>query len=200
MKTRFLVVIAATSAFVSALSSVIVAPANAQVSTTNNVAVTLSVPEVLYLRTVSTIDLDLKPADLSAKTLIGSGPYTSDGTDKTGTANSSGSTLDQSTPFNTNGTNLSVDKTISKVFAVWSNSPRGLGITVDATVANAALTNGTATATLSSNGANPNFAPVPGLVTPFVGGVDLTIDVPGNGIAQAGTYSGATLDIKATAN
>jgi hypothetical protein len=201
MKTRFLVVLAATSAFVSALSSVIVAPANAQTTTTSNVAVTVTVPEVLYLRTVSTIDLDLTPADLSAKTFTASAPGFS-GTEKSGTANSTTSGLDESTPFNTNGIDLSVDKTINKVFAVWSNSPRGLGVSVSAIVANPALTNGAATATLFSNGTTPNGgdAAVPGLVIPFVGGVDLTVDVSGNGIAQAGSYAGATLDITAVAN
>jgi hypothetical protein len=201
MKTKFLVVLAATSAFVSALSSVIVAPANAQTTATSNVAVTLTVPEVLYLRTVSTIDLNLAPTDLSAKTFTASAPGFS-GTEKGGIANSTTSTLDQSTPFNTNGTDLSVDKTINQVFAVWSNSPRGLGVSVSATVANPALTNGAATATLSSNGTTPNSgnAAVPGLVTPFVGGVDLTVDVNGNGFAQAGSYTGATLNITAVAN
>ncbi|MCC5606413.1 hypothetical protein LC612_06325 [Nostoc sp. CHAB 5834] len=198
MKIRFLVVLAATSAFINALSGVISAPANAQTSATSNVNVTLTVPEVLYLRTVNQIDLNLTAADLSAKTFTGTGPYS--GTEKGGTASSSGSSLDTSTPFNTNGTDLEVDKTIPKVFAVWSNNDSGLPITINATVGSATLANGSATATLTSNGAVPPSGPVPGLITPFVGGVDLTVVVPGNGIAQEGLYSGATLDITATTN
>lgn len=201
MKTKFLVVLAATSAFVSALSSVIVAPANAQVSATNNVAVTLTVPEVLYLRTVSTIDLDLTPADLSAETFTanGTGSY---GSDKSGTANSTTSGLNISSPFNTNGTDLSVDKTINQVFAVWSNSPRGLGINVNVGPGTSTTLTGAggATANLTGGTANPSTAAVPGLVTPFIGGVDLSVVVPGNGIAQAGAYTGADINITATAN
>ncbi|MFN6464742.1 MAG: hypothetical protein RMZ41_023400 [Nostoc sp. DedVER02] len=201
MKTKFLVVIAATSAFVSALSSVIVAPANAQVAATNNVAVTLTVPEVLYLRTVSTIDLDLTTADLSSQTFTanGSGFY---GSDKSGTANSTTSGLDTTSPFNNNGTNLTVTKTIPQVFAVWSNSPRGAGINVSVAPGTSSTLTGanSSTATLTNGAANPNFANVPGLVTPFIGGVDLSVDVGGNGIAQAGAYTGADINITATAN
>ncbi|MEH2181984.1 hypothetical protein [Nostoc sp.] len=200
MKTRFLVVFAATSAFVSILNNLICAPANAQVAATNNVAVTLTVPEVLYLRTVSQIDLDLTTADLSAQTFTanGSGSY---GSDKSGTANSTTSGLNTTSPFNTNGTDLTVTKTIPQVFAVWSNSPRGQGISVSVAPGTTTLTGASgATASLTGGSANPNSASVPGLVTPFVGGVNLSVDVPGNGIAQAGSYTGADINITATAN
>ncbi|MEH2435621.1 MAG: hypothetical protein V7K25_15465 [Nostoc sp.] len=201
MKTRFLVVLTATCAFFSALSSMIVAPANAQVAATNNVAVTLTVPEVLYLRTVSTIDLDLTPADLSAQTFTvnGTGSY---GSDKSGTANSTISGLNTASPFNTNGTVLAVTKTIPQVFAVWSNSPRGQGITVNVVPGTSTTLTGAngATASLTNGTANPSNNAVPGLVTPFIGGVNLSVAVGGNGIAQAGSYTGADINITATAN
>ncbi|MCW5316352.1 hypothetical protein GTQ43_21780 [Nostoc sp. KVJ3] len=196
MKTKFLLVLAATSAFFSALSSVIVAPANAQLTTApSNVNVTVTVPEVLYLRTVSDIQLDLVPSDLSSA--LSSGGIATETQPITVADSSPSSGLSTASPFNT-----TVTKPIPLVFAVWSNNPRsgqGVAVTVSTTTGtlNSAVSGGGSATFTSSVTAPSSQTTAPGLSTPFTGGITLAVNL--TGAKAAGSYSGGAIAITANA-
>ncbi|BAY41187.1 hypothetical protein NIES2111_55790 [Nostoc sp. NIES-2111] len=197
MKSKILAIVAASTAALG--SAILSAPAQAQItSAPANVGVSVSVPEVLYLRTVANIDVDIPVSALTSQTLdpLGSGFSR---TETIGTADGTNG-VDIISPFNTTNGDVTASISIPQVFAVWSNSPRGLGVEVAAAIGTATLTgaNGS-TITLTSAAASPASAAVPGLVNPFVGGVNLGLTLGGNGISQAGDYAGGVITITATA-
>ncbi|WP_427162744.1 hypothetical protein ACQFX9_15115 [Aliinostoc sp. HNIBRCY26] len=196
MRSKFVAIIAASAAALG--STMLSAPAHAQVSGTSDVGVNVTVPEVLYLRTVQTIDISLLPADLTAAPLTASGSGFF-GSDATGTADGTNG-VDTTSPFFLTGGNVQVTKQVPAVFAVWSNSPRGNGVAVTTSVITNTL-NGASGATIAINGVAPiqGTANVPGLVNPFVSGVDLDLILGGNGISQAGAYTGGVIRVTATA-
>ncbi|WGV26386.1 hypothetical protein [Halotia branconii] len=198
MKSKIVAIIAASAAALG--STIFAAPAHAQISGSSDVNVQVTVPEVLYLRTVDTIDVSILPTDLTAATLNTSGTGFF-GTDKSGIADGTTSGLDQTSPFYLTGGNLQVNKDIPEVFAIWSNSPRGNGVTVATTVKTPTLT-ATNGATIQIAGVTPmmNFANVPGLINPFVSGVTLSLNLNGSGgISDAGAYTGGEITVTATA-
>jgi hypothetical protein len=197
MKSKFLAIVAASTAALG--SAILSAPAQAQItSAPATVGVSVSVPEVLYLRTVANIDVDIPVSALTSQTLTADGTG-STGTQSIGTADGSNG-VDTTSPFNTTNGNATATISVPNVFAVWSNSPRGQGVSVAAAIGTATLTGAnTSTITLTSAAASPATANVPGLVNPFVGGVNLGFTLGGNGISQAGDYTGGTITITATA-
>jgi hypothetical protein len=191
------------AAIVVALGSAIfAAPAHAQITgTPATVNVNVTVPEILYLRTVSTINVTLTPTDLGVAGLTssGSGFY---GSGQAGTADTTpNSTLDPNSPFTTAG---AATKTIADVYVVWSNSPRAGGVNIavakpaGADPANAGGDTVPMTVDAASNitGATAN-----GLIDPVsgtgVGSVVLAFDASD---VDAGTYStGGQITITAAA-
>ncbi|MBE8988861.1 hypothetical protein [Nostoc sp. LEGE 12450] len=111
-------------------SAIFAAPAHAQITgTPATVGVNVTVPEILYLRTVSTINVTLTPADLGVAglTASGSGFYNTT-PDQAGTADTTpASTLNTTSPFTTA---TAATKTINGVYVVWSNSPRAGGVDI----------------------------------------------------------------------
>jgi len=197
MKNKIVAIIAASAAALG--STIFSAPAHAQITTVpSNVGVSVSVPEILYLRTVSTIDVDILPTELTAAALTASGTGFV-GIDVTGTAD--GTTgVDTTSPFFLAAGNVSVTKSVPAVFAVWSNSPRGNAVTVTTGIVTPDL-NGTSGSQITINSVTPitSSAAVPGLVTPFSSGVTLGLTLGGNGIAQAGAYTGGVVSVTAAA-
>lgn len=194
MKNNILAIIVAAGAAVVG-SSLFSAPAHAQLTTNQNVAVQISVPEVLYLRTFQTVDLAISEADLAggaAVTTAGVGKgfntvATTDGT----------TAINQDSPF-TGVTGGSLTKTVDELFAVWSNSPDG-GPSVTLSIPTPALAgpNG-ATATIASvTETDSEPATAPGLDTPFVGGADIELDL--GAATQAGAYTGGVVNVSVTA-
>ena len=197
MKNKIVAIIAASAAALG--STIFSTPAHAQITTpASNVNVSVSVPEILYLRTVSTIDVEILPAELTAAKLTPSGSGLVGG-NQGGTADGTLG-VDETSPFFVAAGNVAVTKSVPKVFAVWSNSPRGLGVGVTTAVLTPTLTaaNGS-TITISSVAPIATNAPVPGLVTPFTSGVNLGLTLGGNGITQAGDYTGGVVTVTASA-
>ncbi|MEH1866651.1 MAG: hypothetical protein V7K69_16820 [Nostoc sp.] len=194
MKNNILAIIVAAGTAVVG-SSLFSAPAHAQLTTSQNVGVSISVPEVLYLRTFQTVDLAISEAELAGGTAVttagvGAGyntPTTTDGT----------TLISQTSPF-TGLTGGSITKPIAELYAVWSNNPTG-SIAVTLTTPSATLTGpNAATATIASvtkTVADP--ATPPGLDTPFVGGATLDLDL--GSATQAGTYAGGIINVSVTA-
>ncbi|BAT51099.1 unknown protein [Nostoc sp. NIES-3756] len=197
MKSKILAIVAVSTAALG--SAILSAPAQAQItSTPATVGVNVTVPEVLYLRTVSTIDVDIPVSALTSETLTASGTgFTA--TENDGNTADGTNGVDTLSPFNTTNGEATASISIPNVFAVWSNSPRGQGVSVAAAIGTATLTSGGSTITLTSAAASPASAPVPGLVNPFIGGVNLGFTLGGNGISQAGDYTGGTITITASA-
>ncbi|MCG6133606.1 MAG: hypothetical protein MET45_02925 [Nostoc sp. LLA-1] len=198
MKSKILAIVAASTAVLG--GAIFSAPAQAEITGSSEVGVQVTVPEILYLRTVETISVAIDPADLTAATLTGSGSGFF-GTDKAGTADGTNE-VDPTSPFFAAGAITEVTKSIPGVFAVWSNSPRGLGVEVTTGVTNGTLTNIANPSTITIANVDPiqGFANVPGLITPFVSGVELTLDLNGSGgISDAGAYEGGVITVTATA-
>jgi hypothetical protein len=200
MKNKFLVIAAATT---TALGTALVwTPAHAQVNGSNvPVPLNITVPEVLFLKTVNTINLTISATDIAASlTPNGTGFY---GSSQSGTASTNGSTLDTTSPFAGTATNK-ITQTIPNVYVVWSNSPRagGVNITFNKTGSNPntklTLAGGIDTATYSVVSGNLTGLVPQGLVTPTqTGGVTLDIDL--TNAKTAGLYQGGTLFVTADA-
>lgn len=188
------------AAIVVALGSAIfAAPAHAQIQgTPATVGVNVTVPEILYLRTVTTINVALTAADLDNNTGITTGGY---GFDQAGTADTTPtSDLDTNSPFTTASAAV---KTIPGVYVVWSNSPRagGVNITVEKPAA-ADPGNGTDTVPMTVDPtSNITGATANGLINAVtgtgVGSVVLAFDASD---VPAGNYStGGQITITAAA-
>lgn len=196
MKNNVLAIIVAAGTAVVG-SSLFSVPAHA-LTATQDVGVQINVPEVLYLRTFQTVSLNITVDELAgvapgtnlANARSGYDPTTSDGT----------TTIDHTSPFAgvTAGT---ISKSISQLYAVWSNNANGVTVNVTTPTTNLTSTNpgSTATATISNiadTGTDPNTAV--GLDTPLVGGA--TFDVDLSTATEAGTYTGGIIRVTATGN
>jgi hypothetical protein len=185
MKKQFLALaVISTSVLGGAILST---PAHAQIvppgSPNQNIGVTVTVPEILYLRTINTAVVNLSGTDFAAGlTAVGSNYV---GTGYKTTANG---TVDTTSPFTT-GT---VTKTISQAYAVWSNSPRaaGVNIAVTAPATYQSLSNPSQTigVTLPASDSKTGIA-APGLVTPYVG--DIALNVTPSATTTPGSYAGS---------
>jgi hypothetical protein len=125
MKNKFLALAAFGAAALG--GAVISAPANAQITPgpTQNIIVNVSVPEVLYLRTISNFDLEITPEDLTGELLDpvpGSTPPAFTGTDQLQEADG---TVNTASPFAGGFADIGGMKTITSAYIVWSNSPTG---------------------------------------------------------------------------
>ncbi|AUB36718.1 hypothetical protein COO91_02641 [Nostoc flagelliforme CCNUN1] len=197
MKNKIVAIIAASAAALG--STIFSTPAHAQITTpASNVNVSVSVPEVLYLRTVSTIDVDILATELTAATLTASGSGFVGG-DQGGTADGTNG-VSTTSPFFVASGNVAVTKTVPKVFAVWSNSPRGNGVAVSTAIVTPTLNGANSSAiTISSVAPITATANVPGLINPFTDGVTLGLILGGNSISQAGDYTGGVISVTASA-
>ncbi|MCX7592566.1 MAG: hypothetical protein N2235_02165 [Fischerella sp.] len=179
-------------------SAIVAAPAQAQITgTPASVGVSVSVPEILYLRTVSNINVTLTPTDLGNGSLTanGSGFY---GSDQAGTADDTpSSTLDTTTPAFTDAT--AATRTINNVYAVWSNSPRPGGVNVDVEeIANPSNGLSTIAMTIDDTLSDKSALTPQGLINPtIVGGVDFIFDL--TNAATSGNYTGGAITITASA-
>ncbi|WP_066379849.1 hypothetical protein [Anabaena sp. CA = ATCC 33047] len=198
MKNKFL----ALAAFGAALgSAVVAAPAHAQITQndgpTSNIEVNVLVPEVLYLRTIENIDLEILPADLTAATLTGplagSVPpaYVGEDNDQ---AEEVGGTVNATSPFAgdfLNGTG--VTKTIPSAYIVWSNSPTGsyqVQVTAPASgFVRSGAAAGAAVVEVDFDETYPVTHTAEGLVTASPKDITLILGASDDNIT-AGTYSG----------
>lgn len=203
MKNRFLAIAAASTAALG--SAIISAPAHAQFVNTppNTVNVNLEVPEVLYLKTVSDINLSVAPPELvnGSYTQFGSKYF---GSSTGGVINADGSGgVDTTSPFSGTVATGTVSKSVNNVYAVWSNSPRAGGVKITISSANGDLS--------GPNGSFANLTNVTGSVasTPALGlGTPITTNVTGvpvgftiqlGGKQSAGQYTGAKINVQAEA-
>ncbi|HLO85949.1 MAG TPA: hypothetical protein VK203_13195, partial [Nostocaceae cyanobacterium] len=174
------------------------------------IGVTVTVPEILYLRTVENIDVTITLADLGAKTEdlsisdIGGGVYET----QTGATANGTDGVSITSPFSAGATEgtAQIDKTVPNVYAIWSNTAAEGGITVDVRVTDGVLDLGETleaaeitdviTSIDGKEGANVTGIEVPGLVTPKVGDVTLTIDLKGT--QTAGEYTTGEITVEAS--
>jgi hypothetical protein len=194
MKNNILAIIVAAGTAVVG-SSLFSAPAHAQLITNQNVAVQISVPEVLFLRTFQTVDLAITEADLAGGTAV---TTTGIGKDfNTVTTTTGATSIDQTSPF-TGVTGGSITKTVGQLYAVWSNNPdNGIAVTLTAPGASSTLT-GANGGSAKIDGITGNYTgAAPGLNTPYVGGATLDLDL-GNA-TKAGLYTGGVINVSVTA-
>jgi hypothetical protein len=203
MKNKFFAIAAASTAALTA--AIISAPAQAQITgtTPQSIGLTIGIPEVLLLRTVQNISVNLTPADLGANNLTaaGSGYVGSEVANTTATsANTGGVSL--LTPFTAAaGT---INKSVPQVYAVFSNSPRNQ-VKVTMAVSSPNLTNtsgGTGkitgvTTTLNGTTGTSVTTTAPGLSTPAFGPANLALSLTGN--QSAGSYTGGVITVQAEA-
>lgn len=179
MKNKFLAIVAASAAALS--GAFVSAPAQAQIvpGPNQNVTVNVTVPEILYLRTITSADVNIATTDLTTATL------TAAGSGFIGSNQSTGSVLDTNSPFTTG---VVIPKSISNAYAVWSNTPRTGGINVTVSTPGS-FTSGSNTLPVAVNSSsNKTAVAAPGLVTPYVSSIDL--DITPGAAATAGTYTG----------
>jgi hypothetical protein len=181
---------------VALASSIIAAPAEA---VTQDVDVQVTISPTLYLRTFKTIDLQITNSDLGAidKDFMGD-------TGTTGSAITNGTGLIDRTPPNFGVKSItSINKTVSELFAVWSNSQQGVNVTVTpvvdgisgkAELMGASSTNTGKKITLKSV-TTTTASGTPTLDEPFVGDATLTFDVTK---APAGLYNQGKIRVEAT--
>ncbi|WP_026734433.1 hypothetical protein [Fischerella sp. PCC 9605] len=191
MKNKFL----ALAAFGAALGSTIVsAPANAQINQgsgpSSPITVNVSVPEVLYLRTITDTDIEITAADLTAATLTavpGTTPPAYIGSDKNEEADG---TVNSTSPFAGGfADGLPVQKTITSAYVVWSNSPSGSYQVQVTPPAGGLIGPGGKTINVAVVGANPATRPAEGLITATPGDIGLELS-PSDSNPTAGTYTG----------
>ncbi|MCC5615131.1 hypothetical protein LC605_08575 [Nostoc sp. CHAB 5836] len=194
MKNNILAIIVAAGTAVVG-SSLFSAPAHAQLTTNQNVAVQITVPEVLYLRTFQTVDLAITEADLAGGTAVTTAGI---GTNFNAPPTTTGATsINRTSPF-TGLTGGSITKTVDELYAVWSNNPdNGIVVTLTAPGATNLLTgaNGGSATIAAINGDYTGAAP--GLSTPYVGGADLDLNL--SGATKAGAYTGGVVNVSVTA-
>ncbi|WP_392481151.1 hypothetical protein [Nostoc sp. C110] len=180
MKNKFLALAAFSTAILG--GAILSAPANAQIAQgteTETINVDVTVPEILFLRTITTATVPILPADLvggagaALLTANGSTPAAYTGSDQ-----SIGNTLSTTSPFTLAA--APVTKTISNAYIVWSNSPTG-NYSVGITPA------GFAGITVAVNPASVGVKPALGLVHATGSNIDLDVTLADT---QAGTYSG----------
>ncbi|HIK05309.1 MAG TPA: hypothetical protein IGS40_11445 [Trichormus sp. M33_DOE_039] len=191
MKNKFLALAAFSAA---ALGGVIVsAPANAQIpqgsGPTQNITVNVNVPEVLYLRTITTANVDITAADLTTATLT---PTASTPPALIGSNQSAGTTVDPTSPFAggfADPAGAGVPKTITSAYIVWSNSPAGTYSVQVTPPAGGFVGPGAAVVNATIGGTNPVQVPAEGLVTSTPQDIALNLTASDDNIT-AGTYTG----------
>lgn len=195
MKNKFLAIFAAAG-IATVGSALLSAPAHAQLGPIDqDVNVEIDVPEVLYLRTFDTISLALTEDDLAGGAAVTTGGLGQD-FDAAGTTDGT-TTIDQTSPF-AGLTGGLIQKTVDELYAVWSNSPRGGGVTISLAVSNNTLTAaGGATATILDAVPDVTGAPAPGLVTPIVGGATIDFDLGAS--TASGLYTGGVITVSVEA-
>ncbi len=137
MKNKFFAIVAAST------TVMLWTPVQAQIiGTPQNLSFTVSVPEVLYLRTAKNISITLNATDFSNSTTltqVGTGAVGLESANTTATSNNTGG-VSLATPFNSAAGNfVNVSKSIPQAYAVWSNSPRNQGIRVTTGISNSTL-------------------------------------------------------------
>jgi hypothetical protein len=193
MKNKFLVIAAASTAALG--TALLSAPAHAQI-TGSNVPVNLNVtvPEVLFLKTVKDINVNLSAADLASQFAGSStGGFAFD--NNSGTAGAAQTGVNVQTPFAGTATSQ-FNQSIPSVYVVWSNSPRAGGVNITfnkggsltGSLNAVSPATGSVDYTIASTSNLTQLTPK-GLVTPtVVGGVDLALDL--TKAANAGQYTG----------
>lgn len=184
MKNKFLALAAFGTAILG--GAILSAPVNAQIAPgteTETITVNVSVPEILFLRTITTADVAITPADLVGAAgaalltpVAGTTPPAS-----TGSELSSTPALDTLSPFALAA--APVPKIITNAYIVWSNSP-----TTNYSVA--ITPTGFTGIGVAVNSASVGVKPALGLVHST--GSDIALDVT-LGDTQAGTYTGTLI-------
>lgn len=210
MKNKFLAIAASAAALGAAMVS---APAQAQTTTgPAPVGVSVTLPEILYLRTVESINVNITPTDLGAApdaltdlSGSGTGPYVGFETSATTADGTNGVSL--LSPFTQGATanSVQVTKDVPQVYAIWSNTASAQGITVtlgtnDTTLdgSNGGTAEITDVRTLlnGTEGAEVTGVPAPGLFTPIIGNAILDIELAGT--QTAGEYTGGEITVEAS--
>ncbi|GAB1542221.1 hypothetical protein NUACC21_48950 [Scytonema sp. NUACC21] len=181
MKNKIVAILAATAALSSSLFAV---PAQA---VQQDVSVEVTVSPVLYLRTFKNISLQITNADFGAA-------------DKD--YNPITETTDGSTKINSEAPASlglpdpkAVPKTVSELFAVWSNASKVPTINLKLTQPKLTLDGGTRTVMISAaTPVLPATPAVPTLSRPLIGGANLTFDFT---TFTAGLYKGGTITVEA---
>ncbi|MCC5623899.1 hypothetical protein [Nostoc sp. CHAB 5715] len=192
MKNKFLALAAFGTAILSGV--ILSAPANAQIAPsteTETINVNVTVPEILFLRTITTADVVITPAELvgAGATLTSNNsttPPSSTGSDK-----STGSTLDTVSPFSV--ASAPVEKTINDAYIVWSNSPTG---TYEVEITPGTFVSGTNNLTVDISGTDPSTASITAEGLTAATAKDIVLDVTLDAAGKAGTYTG-TLTVDA---
>jgi hypothetical protein len=192
MKNKILA-IAATAGTAILGSSLFSTPAQA-LTQTQDVTISYTVPEILYLRTFQTVNMTLDTTLLGATlTAQGTGFIGKDydPTNPTVTIDpvtGADVNLDQTSPF---GNLAAIQQSIPELYAVWSNSNGSVDVNLSSTTLTEA-----GGQTIGVNSITPtvdNFA-APGLDTPQIGGADLDLDL--TNATVMGTYTGTiTVDV-----
>ncbi|MBG1263757.1 hypothetical protein [Nostoc commune] len=191
MKNKFLALAAFGAATLG--GAILSAPASAQIAQgsgpTSTINVSVSVPEILYLRTVQNAAIDISAAELvgGAATLTaitGTTPPASIGNDQT--TGPAGTPISTTSPFTLAA--APVTKIISNAYIVWSNSPTGT-YTVDITPGSFTDANSNIlTVDVSGSDASSTTQAATGLTTGNVQNIDLDVTLDATG--KAGSYTG----------
>jgi hypothetical protein len=190
MNRKFIGILAASAAFLG--SAIVAAPAKA---TEAEVGVNITVQPAMFLRTFSTLELNISQGELG-------------GTDKGPNivpVSDGNTAIDRTAPESFGGgTSGTVIKPVKEIFALWGNS--GNKATVNVTVA---PQGDVLTRVGTGTGVKPT-AKMTALATnntktfddsgePLVGGADLTFTFSGTRGASAGRYEGGKLLVRAVA-
>ena len=192
MKNKFLALAAFGAAALG--TAIVSAPAHAQIpqgsGPQSNITVNVSVPEILYLRTITDIDLTIDAADLTGATLnavAGSNPPAFTGTQN---LEDGAGLVDTNSPFaGGSADGVPVVKTIPSAYVVWSNSPTG-NYQVQVTTPGGGLVGpGGGVVNVAVNGANPSTQTAQGLINATAQNILLDL-AAASGTISAGTYTG----------
>lgn len=192
MKNKFLALAAFGAAALG--SAIVSAPAKADIpqgsGPTSNITVNVAVPEVLYLRTIADIDIQITDTDLTATPLteLAGPPIAYIGSDQVeeGATN----TVNATSPFAGGfAEGVPVEKTLTSAYIVWSNSPAGTYSVQVTPPAGGLVGPGAATVNAAVVGANPVQLPAEGLVTSTPQDIVLELTASDDNIT-AGTYTG----------
>ncbi|MBE9000643.1 MULTISPECIES: hypothetical protein [unclassified Nostoc] len=187
MKNKFLALAAFGTAILG--GAILSAPVNAQIapgSQTQPITVNVSVPEILFLRTITTADVAITPTDLVGA--AGAALLTSNGGTPAayeGSGQSAGSTLDIVSPFTVAA--APVLKTIPSAYIVWSNSPTG---SYEVDITPGPFVSGANNLAVVVNGGDVSTASITAEGLTAATPKDIALDVTLNATAPAGTYTG----------
>jgi len=183
MKNKVLAILVASAAALG--SAIFATPAHA---VQQDVQVEVTVQPTIFLRTFNQVKLQITQGDLGATDKDFNSTATTDGT----------TLISKLKPSNISaGTALTVKKNVKELFAVFSNSAKGVTVTVTPVIDILTSTSGDQSSvklkTITVN--NPSGTPT--FNTPLVGGVDLDFDLTNS--SGAGTYTGGSIRVEALA-